>query len=219
MSQRAPARWLSLVLSLGALGFACQFEAEEVCGPELEFNSKLSTCQCPSGTVLRGSRCQACGAHEVAVIDMCECESGYVRDGSGACAPPVEGLADSCEPTAATACEGKKYNYCAPSTAGGGYCTQATCTVSADCPVGYTCATWASPTYCVRQPTGLGNTCSAAADCMGKEAAFCDSVISNTCLVQNCDVAKNDCIDGYECCDFSAYGAPRLCVPPGVCPK
>jgi len=201
--------------------FGCQFESSRVCGDELVFNPMLNTCQCPSGKVLKGEHCEVCGVHELAIVDMCQCESGYVRAASGACEPPIEGLADACDPNQAKACGARKYDYCAPSSLGGGYCTQANCVASADCPSGYTCATWEFQPFCLRPPTGLGDKCANAAGCAGKEASFCESLMSKSCLVQNCSVAKADCIDGFECCDVTAFaaGVPNLCVPTGRCPK
>jgi hypothetical protein len=54
--------------------------------------------------------------------------------------------------------------------------------------------------------------------CEGKEASFCDSFVSGTCLVPNCTLAPDNCFVGKECCDLSSFGLPiTLCVAAGAC--
>ncbi|MDX2050776.1 MAG: hypothetical protein SFV15_00175 [Polyangiaceae bacterium] len=219
MPRRFRAAWaVSLLMVLPPVG-ACQFESSDVCGPELEFNSGVNVCQCKAGSILVGGQCVACAEHEIAVVDKCECETGFVRGATGTCELPIVGLGDSCDPDQASSCAGKKYDYCARARAGDGYCTQSACSASTECPAGYTCAIWATPAFCERPPTGLGQTCAASTDCAGKDASFCEAFVSKACLVPNCDLGRNDCSDTFGCCDLSKFALPNLCVPIGMCPK
>lgn len=54
-------------------------------------SSQPSQCECPSGTVLKGSTCVRCtnSAHQhINSAGLCECDEGYVRDSQGNCACP-----------------------------------------------------------------------------------------------------------------------------------
>lgn len=62
-------------------------------------------------------------------------------------------------------------------------------------------------------PEGLGVPCTSDADCAGSEATFCDTLITRSCLVQDCELEGSDCPPGYECQDLSGFGAAgNVCV-------
>jgi hypothetical protein len=70
----------------------------------------------------------------------------------------------------------------------------------------------------VEPPTGVGLECTSDADCAGTDATYCETLVSHACVVQGCSVEENDCFEGNECCDLSAFGMPTLCVLEGRCP-
>jgi hypothetical protein len=60
--------------------------------------------------------------------------------------------------------------------------------------------------------------CTSEADCAGTEATYCDIFVSRSCLVQGCSLDPDNCFEGWECCDLSAFGIPMpLCLPLGAC--
>ena len=62
-------------------------------------------------------------------------------------------------------------------------------------------------------PEGLGVPCTSDDDCTGSEATFCDTLITSSCLVQDCALEGSDCPPGYECQDLSGFGAAgNVCV-------
>lgn len=65
-------------------------------------------------------------------------------------------------------------------------------------------------------PSGLGDPCSSDDECTG-DAGYCDTFMSQTCLVAGCSLDPDDCYMGYECCDLSMFGLGTLCVPEGGC--
>lgn len=76
----------------------------------------------------------------------------------------------------------------------------------------------------VVKPTGQDDSCippdGSAASCEGKEASFCDSFVSGTCLVPNCTLAPDNCFAGKECCDLTNFGLPMtLCIAAGACQR
>jgi hypothetical protein len=66
-------------------------------------------------------------------------------------------------------------------------------------------------------PTGVGMACSSDDDCAGTDASYCETLVSQSCLVPGC-TTDDDCYQGNECCDLTAFGMPTLCVPEGSCP-
>jgi hypothetical protein len=73
----------------------------------------------------------------------------------------------------------------------------------------------------VVKPTGQDDPCvppnGTAAACEGKEASFCDNVVSGTCLVPGCTLAPDNCFAGKECCDLTTFGLGTLCIAAGAC--
>lgn len=68
-------------------------------------------------------------------------------------------------------------------------------------------------------PEGLGDPCTGPDDCAGTDATYCDTIVTQTCLVENCNVDNDDCYTGYQCCDLTMFQLPTLCVPEGTCPQ
>jgi hypothetical protein len=58
----------------------------------------------------------------------------------------------------------------------------------------------------------------APADCAGKEASFCDAVMTHQCLVPGCTLTPDNCFEGTQCCDLSMFTGTTLCVAKGTCP-
>lgn len=72
------------------------------------------------------------------------------------------------------------------------------------------------------QHTGVDTPCTGSADCAGFDANFCETQVSGSCLVQECDVTDpKACSPGHHCCSFVSRGLPNLCVSAelsgGVC--
>lgn len=72
------------------------------------------------------------------------------------------------------------------------------------------------------QQSGVDTPCTSPSDCSGFDADFCETVVSNTCLVSECDLTDpKACSEGHHCCPFPALDLPNLCVSAelsgGVC--
>jgi hypothetical protein len=197
----------------------CSFDPDNRCSPGQLFNDEINVCYCPSGTVNVEGGCKACGANEKVSNQQCVCANGSLRVASGVCTISAPGLAEPCVPGQSAICSNPAYPVCTASPAGGGYCTSSGCTTDVNCPSGFTCATWATPSYCMRPATGLGKACVAQNDCASQEASYCETQVAKACLVSGCDLAINNCQTGFVCCDVSSYGiATNLCAPIGLCP-
>jgi len=215
---------------------------------EVLYTDGVHVCVCAPGWIQTSEGCVQCGEHEVASQSGCVCESGYAREtAEGACKECGENEvagpngctcgdgygrpdADSacvlcaehevtsssgqceCEPGFARAAEGEACE-AAASNSGGGECTS-----DDDCADGSRCDLKVSPTACRKAPTGLNAPCTSDADCADTEATYCDTVYTNSCLVQGCTLDPDNCYPGTECCDLSAYGLTQpLCVAEGAC--
>jgi hypothetical protein len=98
-----------------------------------------------------------------------------------------------------------------------------------DCIRGYTRD--ASSGYCIAtnltlpsselpKQTGVGVSCTSNAECKGFDASYCETQVSHTCLVSDCDATDvRSCSEGHHCCPFA--NLPNLCVSAklsgGVC--
>lgn len=208
----------ALVGALGAISFAgCVYDANDRCSANEVLDGKK--CVCVAGAAMTDHGCVLCGEHEVPTAGECVCADGYMRSGANAtCVPVPTALGAACD-TTATPCSDPTYDFCQPIATTQGYCTTSGCASSADCVGGYACDTTASPAYCKRPPTGLGQACQSAADCASYEATYCEAVQTHECMVEGCTLSPDDCFEGYECCDLTALGlAKTLCVPVGGCP-
>ncbi len=87
------------------------------------------------------------------------------------------------------------------------------CVATTDCESGDYCDLGAATPVCRPLPTGQGTACSRSADCAGFEASYCETMVSETCLVRDCTPALNNCSDDYRCCDLAPLGMPALCLP------
>ena len=182
---------LAVVLLLGAA--ACTYDRESPC-PEGFVQRLESFCACPDGYELR-----------------------QTSPTSWACEETGFGVA--CSPGSAASCPSPQYPTCVNDPAGGGYCTERGCAKDSDCPRGWSCRMDGEGPYCRRAPRGLGDACTAASDCAGGEATYCETTNLKMCLVQGCDAAAG-CGNGYSCCDLTSRGFPgTLCLPVPRCPS
>ena len=200
----APVMRLLLGLVLGAVA-AC---SDDQCGPHMHYLFALGVCACDDNAIADGGGCTACADDEVVVTNGCSCPAGEAKV-DGTCAP-VQGLGSPCDAT--TACSNPTYGYCAM-RAGVGSCSNL-CATDADCTAGYVCADWEATPSC-RMYTGYGASCTGTSACAGFDADLC---VQGTCAVHDCTVGLDDCPRDTKCCDFTSYGLPTLCVPPGYCP-
>lgn len=72
------------------------------------------------------------------------------------------------------------------------------------------------------QHAGVDTPCTSDADCAGFDANFCETAVSGSCLVKECDPTDpKACSPGHHCCEFPSLGLPNLCVSAelsgGVC--
>jgi hypothetical protein len=234
-------RWM--VVSLLAPG--CVLDSDDLCGPNQVIWGDDELCICAEGFAYTPTGCVPCGTNETASASGCVCAAGYARAsaseacvlcGEHAVASPTGcicepgfgrsgpdaactelaagGAGDSC--AGDVECTSSEYPHCQLRATGGGYCTNTGCTTDAQCADGFRCVTSASPTVCRLPPDGAGRPCTAPADCAGSEATYCDTFMSNSCLVQNCSLEPNDCFPGMECCDVG-FGLLPICIPAGAC--
>ncbi len=221
-TRRASALGILWALS-GLLGVtSCLYDPDHRCDSGQRFDTDADLCVCDDqqNMVAGDLGCVQCAEHEVAANDVCSCAPGYTRPSAGAACtdfPPALG----------TPCEGDRdcpdatYNTCHLSNGNSGYCTNG-CTDNAGCLGGYACDTAADAGYCLRPPSGQGQSCSTDADCAGTEATWCESFVSHACFVQGCSLTKNDCFPGKVCCDISKKSLGTMtnpiCVDDGTCP-
>ncbi len=208
-------RYAAALLALigSALAGACTFDSSDRCGPHQKIYGGNQVCVCDATSAYTAAGCVPCGDHEVAGPTGCVCEPGFSKSGGATCEPTPPGIGVACD--AMTTCTDPVFKHCEMS-AFGGYCTNEGCKSSADCTGGYACDT--SSGICKRPPVGLSKSCTSNADCAGTEATYCDVFFAHACLVQGCTVAPDNCFEGWDCCDLSAFGvAQPLCIPAGAC--
>jgi hypothetical protein len=194
-----------IAVYLSLLG-GCLYNADTPCGPAMDFDAASGVCVCQPDAISTGTGCTACAADEVVVDGACACPAGEAKDAADVCVV-AHGLGDACQSDAD--CTSAMYGRCAPTDT----CTNA-CASDADCGGSFTCAVWEPRPYC-RAWSGLGDTCTSNADCVGTDAVFCDTYQSHTCIVQGCSLTADDCPRDNTCCDFSSYGLGTLCA--GAC--
>jgi hypothetical protein len=206
----------ALFAFLGAIPSACVYDASDRCGPNQVMYEDLR-CVCDAHSAPTATGCELCGADEVPSAAGCACKDGYARpDAAGECKPVPMGLGATCD-LAAPNCDAE-FSHCEAGADGSGYCTSTGCTSADDCTGGYACDATVTPSVCRRPPVGLGKSCASAADCAGTEATYCDTFQTQSCQVEGCSLAPNNCFSGFECCDLSAFHVPQpLCVPQGAC--
>jgi hypothetical protein len=219
-------RDLTMQYTLGAatvltllLASGCLYDADSRCGSNQRFTPNTGLCLCIDGYGFDAENddCVPCRDDELSEASLCVCANGLVRNEStGECEPGVAGLGTACDPGASDSCGEPDSPYCAPTSAGSGYCTRTGCVSSEDCSGSYACDANASMPYCARPPTGQGNSCTTHEDCAAFEASYCESFQTNQCMVAGCTLEPDDCFIGYECLDLSEFGIENLCAPIGA---
>jgi hypothetical protein len=213
-------------LALFGIAPGC-YDKNDLCGPLMEASPDGLLCNCVENATVKGNTCECietafpnkkgecelCPDGEVGTKTGCDCAPGLTRNDDGDCEGAKIGAtcASDGECTA-------DFPHCELPA---GYCTKLDCADSAECgSTGYACMPVAgdnTQTYCRRAPTGLAKACTSADDCAGTEATYCNPFTS-LCDVENCNLAANDCYDGFVCCDLSAFGTPQpICTPPAYC--
>jgi hypothetical protein len=166
-------------------------------------------CVCDEGFALVDGFCVACGVNEVASSEGCECEPGFARaDSDDECAP-LSGIGEECEED--LDCTNPEFALC-ERTGSTNYCTSA-CVSSEQCPGEFSCRPTAMGGFCERPPTGLGTACMDD-ECDGFEASYCETVVSQSCVVNDCKVDPERCHGDWVCCDIGLL-SESLCIPPG----
>ncbi len=214
-------RGLGVSALFSLLAASCIYDPDHRCGPN-QHVSNGTACACDDGLVLSGQNCVPCPENELWQSGVCVCREGFTRDtaadGGGACV--MGGAGTSCDPAAeASACTEEPFTTCRDRGAGVGYCTS-TCAADTDCPRGFVCDTAASPATCKSAAVGQGDPCKTDADCVGKDANYCESTLTHVCIVVGCSIESPlSCSEGFSCCDVHSLGlALTLCVPEGQCP-
>ena len=210
--RRRPRGWAFTALLVGG----CLLDPDDLCSSNEVIWGDDERCVCVEGAAYTATGCVLCGPNEVASAAGCVCADRFVRTTpDAACTEQDPG--DPGSPCSANAaCVNPSYPHCELRPSGSGYCTNQGCTADASCAEGFRCITSASPPVCRLPPEGAGRPCASAADCAGSEALLCDTFMSQTCLVQDCNLDPNDCFPGTECCNV-APGVPNVCIPAGAC--
>ena len=198
--------------ALTVMAVGCVLDPDDRCGPNQVAWEGDERCVCAPGSAYTPDGCVPCGEHEVVTPTGCSCDTGFSRGGDGVCAEVVGGIGTAC--TTDAECANPAYPHCQTSP-GGNYCTSLNC--EAGCDADFSCNLAASPSYCLRPPTGNGNACTSDADCAGKDANYCELFVSHTCLVNNCTASPDSCFTGSECCEFPGTPIPSLCLAEGLC--
>jgi len=200
----------SSLLGLGGAG--CIMEDSKCSEHQVFVGGWQYKCVCDTGYVpsARGYGCDPCGEHEVAVGSVCECAVGYDRVNPMS---PCEAITGSLPGQACSSAEPcvNPNPFCA-TDGSESYCTKSGCTRSDDCPTNWRCVTSATPPFCEKPPTGLGNTCMSTANCAGFEAGYCEVFLAKVCMVNGC-VGTNNCPSGSACCDLPTLLMTSLCIP------
>jgi len=211
----AVARLLSTACAalLGFTADSCLIE-DDRCGPnQVKATNGLYACVCEPGYVTSalGYGCDACGENEESMGDKCVCKAGFNRSSDTAPCEAAQGseLGSACSES--DPCVAPN-DFCALSE-DEPYCTTQGCKRNDDCPANWRCDTSGDEGFCNRPPSGFGDPCQSSADCAGKEASYCESLMTHVCIVNNCLPAPEDCPSQNVCCDVSAFvpGA-SLCV-------
>jgi hypothetical protein len=211
-------RALATLSGIITAALACTFDPDDRCGPNQEMYGDDVRCVCVTGAVLTPGGCVLCDANEMPGASGCECAPGYERPADGGACEESAMTGQGADCDAATPCADPLATHCETAASGMGYCTTTDCPATA-CTGDYACDEAVSPTVCRRPPVGQGRSCASSADCAGTEATFCDTVESDSCLVQGCSLSADDCFIGWSCCDLSSLGlATPLCLPDGECP-
>jgi hypothetical protein len=236
--------WL-LRLALGTPLLGCVLDPDDRCGPYQTFSDDDEICVCEAGAAYTPTGCVPCAENEVVTSTGCGCAMGLARaSASEACAPCAEhevtspngciceagfsraaageacaelesgGAGSACSSDAE--CLNPSYPHCQLRSTGTGYCTNEGCADNAACAPGFTCVASASPSACLLPPEGAGRPCTGPADCAGTEALFCDTFVSQSCLVMDCSLDPDSCFPGMECCNVG-IGVPNICIPAGAC--
>jgi hypothetical protein len=219
---RARIRWLRALCSgalVSLLAASCIYDPDQRCGPHQHLGPN-SSCSCDDGLVLEGQACVPCAENEIWENGVCICQDGFTRTSSDGGACVQGGPGTSCDPSVMpSTCADPSFPTCRDRGAGIGYCTT-TCAADADCPHGFACDTSATPATCKSAAVGEGDDCTSSADCVGKDATYCETVIVHKCIVSGCSVdSPLSCSEGWNCCDVRPLGLNMtLCVPEGDCP-
>ena len=212
-------RALFVASASSLLASACIYDADNRCGPHQHLGD-LSSCICDDGLVQQGQDCVPCGENETWQSGVCVCSDGYTRADSDGGACVLGGPGSSCDLSASpSTCQGADFTICRDHGEGDGYCTT-TCEKDADCPHGFACDTTVTPATCKSAAVGEGDACTSSADCVGKDATYCETVLVHKCLVSGCSTDNPiSCSEGWDCCDTRPLGLNMtLCVPEGQCP-
>ena len=196
---------------------ACLVDLDDRCGDHQHYDAEQATCLCDPAYVLGAGACVPCAENEVGSPDGCVCAEGFSRKAPDAVCAQA-GLGDACQSDAD--CSDPSYAHCRPD-GDSGYCTASDCE-AAPCPGDYACNTREAPSFCERPPLGLGTACSSSDECAGFEAAYCETVVAKSCVVNDCKPDPNKCHGDWVCCDIGLL-SQSLCLPPseledGNCP-
>lgn len=183
---------------------------------QVQSSAELHACTCEPGYVSSpaGYGCIACGENEETKADKCVCKQGFVRANETAPCEASEGSVLGADCSADQACSGEN-GYCAL-TESEPYCTRQGCTRNDDCPADWRCGKDGDKRFCQKPPQGFGKHCTAAADCAGQEAAFCETLMTNMCIVSDCLPHPGDCPSQSSCCDLTGFVGTSLCVANSV---
>lgn len=191
---------------------ACIMSDSKCDAHQFQTAEDLHHCSCEPGYVLgpMGYGCVACGANEEVKSDTCVCKEGFARANDTAPCEAVEGSALGASCDAAESCSAPN-PYCAL-TEESPYCTTQDCSRNDDCAADWRCDRSTEQSFCKKPPSGFGKHCESAADCAGGEAAFCETLTTQMCIVSDCLGSPGDCPSQSVCCDLTGFVGTSLCV-------
>lgn len=212
---RLSARVTCLVL-FGHVLTSCILSDSRCDTHQYQTSAELHSCSCDPGYVLSpmGYGCIPCGDNEEDNNGKCVCKSGFARTSDSAPCEEVQGSARGASCDTSQPCNDPN-PYCAVSESMP-YCTTQGCSRNDDCPMDWRCGNADGTRFCQKPPQGFGDHCQSMADCSGKEAAFCETLMTHMCIVSDCVSHPSDCPSQSSCCDLTSLIGASLCVANSV---
>lgn len=189
------------MLAAAAMVLSCSFDSDERCGPGQEYSEEFDLCLCASGYATSEDGCEKCGRNEEPGPVGCQCKAGYELDDD-----ECKKLEDAADPADDAAdADAAADDDALPAEAGttdAGPGPDASAETVPDVP---------------DEIDGLGMACTMPEDCEGTDASYCDTLVTQGCLVSGCELAGDDCPPGYGCQDLSMLGATEPVCAAAVC--
>ncbi len=203
------------LLAASAVALSCSFDSDARCGPGQEYSEEFDLCLCASGYAISEDGCEKCGRNEEPGPVGCQCKEGY------------ELVDDECEaeddsdddPTGDDADDDDSDDDDSLPMDAGGPATslEGGLEGGVDEPDSVVDASMDPDSDDSMEIDGLGMACTMPEDCEGTDAPYCDTLVTQACLVTGCEIGGSDCPPGYGCQDLSMLGATEPVCAAAVC--